>query len=298
MKATKYRIGTHNLDDLSDIIELYIPEDAASGNFGGRTLHIRGRELLPHHLQHYFIPYGKVFLAVRAANIRLTTTSVIGLFGTHYRWRKQTNLPWEEGFNYWNHIHHRLHNGTIYYCTANHTSVAGVDGNEPGIGIGDDWHNYWDKGEENWSLDWKPNIPYKFNQVISHPFVWVGHDDLPCGYRCTANHTSGELGSVNEPGKGASWTDYWDIGDEMQSDLSPLYGGASAFFWRVFLSKGMTTRFDEDILVALHGYTSKHLGNVEGRAIDALTVSGDMKARGILYGIEVDEADAGYEYGG
>lgn len=294
MKATKYRIGTHNLDDLSKRIELYIPEDVGSGNGQGRTLHIRGRELLPHHLQHYFIPYGKVFLAIRAANIRLTAASVIGLFGTHYRWRPQTNLLWETGYSYWDHIHHRLHNGTIYYCILNHTSAEGFEGlNEPGIGS--DWETYWERGEQNWSLDWKGTaIPYKFNQIVTHPFVWPGHDDIPCGYRCTANHTSGA--QADEPGKGVDWEDYWFPGDEMDEDLSPLYGGASAFFWRVMLSKGVTTRFDEDILVALHSYTSKHLGNTEGRAIDALTVSGNMKAGGILYGIEVDEADAGYEY--
>ena len=91
LKWKDFSIGGYNFNDWSLVKELYVPEDISSST--DKSLHVRGREDLPgspnnsnaalrHHLQHYVIPYGKVFIAFAVGNIKMSTTASIGLFGT------------------------------------------------------------------------------------------------------------------------------------------------------------------------------------------------------------------------
>lgn len=95
--------------------------------------------------------------------------------------------------------------GSAYFCVAAHTSSAS---DEPGTG--GSWGDYWDvfssagaDGTDGASLDWEGSwqtaTPYVINDAVFND---------GSSYVCTAAHTSS---AGDEPGTGASWTDYWDL---------------------------------------------------------------------------------------
>jgi len=285
LKTYEFSLGGYNFNDWSQVKELYLPTDVAMNP--ARTFHERGGEDLPHHLQHYFIPYGKVFIGLRAT-VQLTQTNGIGLLGTHFRWRKGVNLEWETGQSYWENIIHRRNAGSIFICKVRHTS--GADDDEPGVGA--NWETYWTQGQPTYDYVWAAGQKYVFNQFVSHIYVRNGIS-LPSGYRCKYQWTHTAVAGVggNEPGIATNWTDYWDIGDEMQADLSwpyYTYSGNPGFVPAIKLSEGHQYQFSKDVLGKFYGWHYWPATNLEGRALDALATTGNMKQDGILWGIEVD----------
>jgi len=95
LKWKDFSIGGYNFDDWSLVKELYVPEDVSSST--DKTLHLRGREALPHHLQHYVIPNDKVFIAFALTNVSLSTTESVGLFGTGKRYGRYPEGVQESG---------------------------------------------------------------------------------------------------------------------------------------------------------------------------------------------------------
>lgn len=286
LKWKDFSIGGYNFDDYSLIKELYIPTNVAMNP--ARTLHVRGREALPHHLQHYFIPYGKVFLGLRAT-VQLTTNEGIGLFGTHFRWRKGVNPAWDgDNFNYWANIRHVLHNGAMYICIKQHYS--GTDNDEPGIGS--NWETYWERGQEVYSYNWASGQKYVFNQFVSHD------NPVLSGYRCKSEWTHIAGANLDEPGVGANWENYWDIGDEMQADLSwpyYYYGDNPGFVPTINISEGHKYQIGKDVIGKFRAWHFWPETNHEGRALDALATTGYMKQDGILWGVEIDDTEYYHE---
>lgn len=287
-KWKDFSIGGYNFNDYSLVKELYLPTDVAMNP--ARTLHVRGREALPHHLQHYFIPYGKVFLGLKAT-VRLDQVNGIGLLGTHFRWRKGVNPAWDgDNFDYWANIRHVLHTselgnseGAIYICTVRHNSSSI---NEPGVGI--NWRDFWEKGMDPYSYAWASGQKYVYNQFVSHDNLVLS------GYLCQKEwtHIAGE--DNYEPGVGANWETYWNIGDEMQADLSwPYYEyeGNPGFVPAIKLSEGKIYRFSRNVIGKFRGWHYWPETNQEGRALDALATTGYMKQDGILWGVEVDDEE-------
>jgi len=76
MRNPRFNIGGYRFDDWGQVKELYVPEDISSST--DKSLHMRGREALPHHLQHYVVPNDKVFVAFAVSNVLLSTTASIG----------------------------------------------------------------------------------------------------------------------------------------------------------------------------------------------------------------------------
>lgn len=287
METTKHKVGGYRFDDYSDLIELYTPDKNMAGNSRssvnsscGLTLHVKGRENLEHHFQHYFVPYRKVFIALRA-NVKMTTNEAMGFFGEHWRWRKGVNLWWETGQSYWENIIHRRHGTSIYICRVRHTSSSE---NEPGTPGGD---AIWEQGQPIYSYDWANGQKYIFNQFVSHD------NPVLSGYRCIADHTSVAGVGGNEPGIATTWTNYWDIGDEMQSDLSWPY--TSGFVGRVNLSEGKKFQFGTDIIGIFRGWNANYKTNHEGRALDAMAADGGMLAGATLWGVEIDDTEYYHE---
>lgn len=282
LKWKDFSIGGYNFDDYSLVKELYIPTDVAMNP--ARTLHIRGTEALPHHLRHYFVPYGKVFIGLRAT-VRLTQTNGIGLLGTHFRWRKGVTAEWQPNTYYYIGNEVRQYLGIVYQCAETHTSGATFDPSK------------WNEGSQ-YALDWAPGKGYFRNEFIQHPFDWNG-TPLMSGYRALSDHTSSIAGEVgDEPGLGDNWETYWDIGDEMQADLSwPYYEyqGNPGFVPAIKLSEGKIYQFSRDVIGKFRGWHSWPATNHEGRALDALATTGYMKQDGILWGVEVDDEEYYHE---
>lgn len=281
LKWKDFCIGGYNFNDYSLVKELYIPTDVAMNP--ARTLHIRGTEALPHHLQHYFVPYGKVFIGLRAT-VKLTQTTGIGLLGTHFRWRKGVTAEWVTGTFYYVGNEVRQHEGIVYQCAITHTSGVFQDDLDAGK---------WNVGS-TYALDWEPEKGYFRNEFIQHPFDWNG-TPLMSGYRVLSDHTSSIAGAVgDEPGLGNNWETYWDIGDEMQADLSwpyYYYGANPGFVPAIKLSEGHKYQFSKDVIGKFRGWHSWPSTNLEGRALDALATTGNMKAGGILWGVEFDDTE-------
>lgn len=269
LKSKNFSIGGYNFDDYSLVKELYLPTDVAMNP--ARTLHIKGREALEHHLQHYFVPYGKVFIGLKAT-VSINQTDGIGLFGTHYRWRKGVTPEWAVDTFYFIGNDVVRYQGIVYQCSETHTSGSTFEEDA----------GKWNTGSA-YTLGWVSGKGYFRNEFIQHPFDWNG-TELMSGYRALSDHTSTD---TDEPCSGANWATYWDIGDEMQSDLSwPYFTGYEHI---IKISDGGVYPFSKDALGIFHGHSGKYATNYEGRALDALCTTGSMLADGILWGIEIDE---------
>ena len=197
LKWTDFSIGGYNFDDWSLVKELYIPASVSSGTT--KTLHDRSKDEYEHHLQHYFIPTDKAFIALRTT-VQMSADT-IGIFGTATRYLKGVTPAWvDTGFDYWANIHLVIHNTIVYKCILRHSTPVV----EPGVTPG--WDTYWKEGEV-WQEAWETGLLYLFNQFVQND---------GSGYRCTADHTAGD--DDDEPCSGENWATYWDIGDEMIAD--------------------------------------------------------------------------------
>jgi len=291
MKTTKFSIGGYNFDDWSLVKELYVPENISSST--DKSLHVRGREALPHHLQHYTIPWGKAFLAIAVSNVLLSTTATVGLFGTgkafgrypvsHQQldwgdnpgapiaWSPTLYLHYQDDTPKWYYASQPtygslvLHNGIVWECLQTHWPTPD---HEPG-GTGSD--GWWDEGSE-WDIDWVEGKDYFFNEV-----EMVDVEGVSGAYMCMVDHTSS---SANKPCSGASWDDIWNPGDEFTADLSSQYGFSESC---LNVSKGINKPFDTEVIAVFNRYAENRL-----RRIDAMTIGGTMTAGAVLWGIEVD----------
>jgi len=293
LKWKDFCFGGYNFDNWSLVKELYVPTDISSST--DRSLHVRGREGLPgspnnsnpalrHHLQHYVIPYGKVFIAFAMTNVKMTTQAGMGLVGTgkaYGRYPTSHQQPgdvtpgapfaWVIGGSYyyngstWGTL--VLHGGRVYECCQSHT--GSVDKEPPNV-------TYWTPGAL-WAEEWESGKFYFFNQLAV-----VTVEGYTGAYMCMVDHTSA---LSNKPCSGADW-DYgevggiWNPGDEYQADLSSQFGFAESC---LNVSKGVTKAFGKDIVAVFTRSTENRL-----RRIDAKTDSGTMKAGATLLGIEVD----------
>jgi len=299
VKTTKFSIGGYNFDDWSLVKELYVPTDVSSSV--DRSLHVRGREDYPgspsnsnpalrHHLQHYVIPYGKVFIAFALTNVEITTTSGIGLFGTgkaYGRYPESHQQPGDAnpGAPYAWAVDHTPdyyacatwgtlvvnRDMVVYECIQTHApSLA----REPGYGA--DWAAYWHTHDETWAEDWADGKWYYFNEL-----AMVTVEGIEGAYMCMVDHTSS---LDNKPCSGKDW-DYgdggiWNPGDEFQADLTSQFGFSEQV---LHVSKGTDKPFSGDIIAVFERNVENRL-----RRIDAMTTGGTMKAGATLYGIEVN----------
>jgi len=309
LKRTKFSIGGYNFDDWGLVKELYVPTDISSST--DRSLHVRGREDLPgspnnsnaalrHHLQHYVIPYDKVFIAFALANARITTTSGIGLFGTgkaygrypvsHQQpgWGDNPGAPiaWSDTL----YLHYNdetpkwyyggqpvygtlvLYKSVVFECRVSHWPTTDP-AYEPSL-EGDT--DYWYKGSE-WDVNWKDSTFYFFNEL-----ELVTVEGVEGAYMCMEDHTSST--AADKPCSGTNW-DYgeggiWNPGDEFQADLSSQFGFAEQV---LSVSEGTDNPFSREILAVFKRTTENRL-----RRIDAKTTGDTMKAGASLWGIEVD----------
>lgn len=278
-EITKFNMSGYKFDDWSLVKELYVPTDVSSGT--DRSLHVRGREALPHHLQHYVIPYGKVFLALGITNVKMTTTAAMGLFGTgkafgRYPESHETTgepFAWSPTY-FWlgNYYANQpvfgslvIHNGRIYECLLTHAPDPTKEPGTPGGA------SYWDPGSM-WNVDWEVGKDYFFNEL-----EMVDVEGVSGAYMCMVDHTSS---LDNKPCSGVDWDTIWNPGDEFTPDLSSQYGFSEKC---LSISKGITKSFSTDILAIFERYAENRL-----RRIDAMTDTGTMKAGATLYGIEVD----------
>lgn len=256
----RFSMGGYRFDDWSQVMELFIPENVSSST--DKTLHVRGREALPHHLRHYAVPAGKVFIAF-AANVQLSTPQTIGVFGEKSRYTPQgPPAAWVIGGAYWYGGSWGTlvqHEGIVYECKSTHT---GASDKTPPDGT------YWTTGSE-WTAGWVDSKFYFMNQIVT-----VEASGVTGSYRCTANHTSGASTKPCD----ADWATKWDAGDEFIADRSST-GGFSKKVLNI--SEGTTQSFGADIVCYFRGLTA-------GRWVDAMTIGGNMAAGGILHGIEVD----------
>jgi len=284
LKWKDFSIGGYNFNDWSLVKELYVPTDVSSST--DRSLHMRGREALPHHLQHYVIPNDKRFIVFAITNVLLSTNTGIGLFGTgkgfgrypeSHQQPGDTNpgapLAWvSEDWPFgqywcspgvWGSL--VIHGGIIYECKLTHWPDAAK---EPGTPGGD---AYWVTHNEVWEVDWKENKWYYFNEL-----AMVTVEGVAGAYMCMVDHTSE---ASNKPCDG-SWDDIWNPGDEFTPDLTSQYGFSKKC---LNVSKGANKPFGREILAVFDGTTGTY-----GRRIDAMTSGGTMKAGATLLGIEVD----------
>lgn len=284
-EITKFNMSGYKFDDWSLVKELYVPTDVSSGT--DRSLHVRGREALPHHLQHYVIPYGKVFIAFAITNVKMTTTEAMGLFGTgkaYGRYPESHQQPgdddpgapfaWSSTYFWLGNYYYNgstwgslvIHNGRIYECCQTH-APSSDPAKEPSP-AGDT--AYWLKGSV-WDVYWESGKFYFFNEL-----ELVEVEGFTGAYMCMVDHTSS---SANKPCDG-SWDDIWNAGDEFNADLSSNFGFSKPC---LNVSEGTTNPFSHDIIAVF-------VRNVENRLrrIDAMTDTGTMKAGAVLYGIEVD----------
>ena len=294
MKTTRFSIGGYNFDDWSLVKELYVPEDIS--NSTDKSLHVRGREDWPgsttqrnaalnHHLQHYVIPYGKVFLAFAVGNVKMSTPQSIGLFGTGKAYGRYPESHQQSGDDYgapfawkvdgsywcggggWGTL--VIHDGIIYECKQTHTGSA--DKVPPN-------NTYWITGS-TWDVNWVEGRFYFKNEL-----EMVTVNGIEGAYMCQVDHVAS---STNKPCSGVNW-DYgdglgagiWDPGDEFQADLSSQFGFSEDC---LNVSKGTVKPFSHDGIAVFERHVENRL-----RRIDAMTTGGTMKAGATLYGIEVD----------
>ena len=263
LKWKNFSIGGYNFDDWSLVKELYVPEDISSST--DKSLHMRGREALPHHLQHYVIPSDKKFIAFAVTNVLLSTTASIGLFGTGKGFGRYPEGVQESGApglwavdhtpNYyaaatWGTLVVNRDN-VVYECILSH--APSVD-REPGYGV-----------------DWEVDKWYYFNEL-----AMVTVEGVAGAYMCMVDHTS----ALSNKPCDDDWDDIWNPGDEFTPDLTSQYGFSAKC---LNVSKGTNKPFSREIIAVFDGTTSTY-----GRRIDAMTNSGTMKAGGVLHGIEVD----------
>jgi len=283
VKTTKFSIGGYNFDDWSLVKELYVPTDVSSST--DRSLHMRGREDLEHHLQHYVIPYGKVFIAFAITNVLLSTTASIGLFGTGKAFGRYPTshqqpgdlhpgapFAWSPTYFYLGNYYYNgstwgslvYHEGRIYECCQTH---APDPAKEPSS-VGDT--AYWLKGSE-WDVDWVTNKFYFFNEL-----EMVTVEGVAGAYMCMVDHTSS---AATKPCDG-TWDSIWNAGDEFTADLSSQYGFSEKC---LNVSEGTKMPFSSDIIAIFERFAENRL-----RRIDAMTSGGTMTAGATLWGIEVD----------
>ena len=279
LKWKDFSIGGYNFDDWSLVKELYVPEDISSST--DKSLHMRGREALPHHLQHYVIPSDKKFVAFAVTNVLLSTTASIGLFGTGKAYGRYPEGVQDSGApELWdadreNNYYAAATWGTlvvnqdnkVYECILSHNPESS---NEPGYGV--DWETYWHTHNETWAVDWEEGKWYYFNEL-----AMVTVEGVAGAYMCMVDHTSS---SDNKPCDN-DWDEIWNPGDEFTADLTSQFGFSKKC---LNVSEGTDKPFSGEIIAVFDGTTGTY-----GRRIDAMTNSGTMKAGAVLYGIEVDE---------
>lgn len=294
LKWKDFSIGGYNFDDWSEVKELYTPTDVSSST--DRSLHVRGREALEHHLQHYTIPWGKVFIAFAVSNVQMTTTATMGLFGTgkafgrypvsHQQigwgdnpgapiaWSPTEYLHYQDPTPKWYYYNGStwgtlvLHNGIVWECCQTHWPNPSY---EPGTEGG----THWTEGSI-WDVDWVVAKDYFFNEL-----EMVDVEGVSGAYMCMVDHTSH---ADNKPCSGVDW-DYgsggiWNAGDEFYPDLSSQYGFSEKC---LNVSEGTKNPFSSGIIAIFERFAENRL-----RRIDAKTDTGTMKAGAILYGIEVN----------
>lgn len=282
-ELTKFNMGGYKFDDWSLLKELYVPADVSSGT--DKTLHLRGRESLPHHLQHYVIPTDKVFLALAVTNVQISADNM-GLFGTGLRFGRYPEshqqpgdddpgaplawdgVTWPFGQYWctpgvWGSL--VIHGGIIYECKLTHSPDVAKEPGTPGGAA------YWIEGSE-WKVDWEVGKDYFFNEL-----ELVEVEGFTGAYMCMVDHTSH---ADNKPCSGVDWDTIWNPGDEYTPELSSQYGFKNEC---LTVGKGITRGFSSEVLAWFDGST-----NIYGRWIDAMTDGGTMKAGACLYGIEVD----------
>jgi len=282
LKWKDFSIGGYNFDDWGLVKELYVPEDISSSV--DKSLHMRGREALPHHLQHYVIPSDKKFIIFAVINVLLSATAGIGLFGTgkgfgrypeSHQQPGDTNpgapFAWSPTYFYlgnyycggaWGSL--VIHEGRIYECCQTHAPSADKEPSAAGDTA------YWLKGSE-WSVDWVEGKFYFFNEL-----EMITVEDVSGAYMCMVDHTS----SASTKPCDEDWDDIWNPGDEFTPELTSQYGFSKKC---LNVSKGVNKPFGREILAIFDGTTGTY-----GRRIDAMTSEGTMKAGATLLGIEVD----------
>ena len=282
MELTKFSIGGYRFDDWSLVKELYVPEDVSSST--DKSLHMRGREALEHHLQHYVIPYGKMFLAFAASNVLLSTTATVALFGTGKAFGRYPTSHQQSGDEYgapfawlpdyfylgnyycggtWGSL--VIHNGRIYECCQTHAPDPAKEPSPAGDTA------YWLKGSE-WNVDWEVGKFYFFNEL-----EMVTVEGVAGAYMCMVDHTSS---LDNKPCSGVDWDTIWNPGDEFTADLSSQYGFSESC---LNVSKGTNKPFGREIIAIFQRFAENRL-----RRVDAMTIGGTMKAGATLWGVEVD----------
>ena len=282
MEWKNFGIGGYNFNDWSEVIELYVPEDVSSST--DKSLHVRGREDLEHHLQHYVIPWGKTFIAIAATNVLLSTTATVGLFGTGKAFGRYPESHQQSGDEYgapfaWSPTYFYLgnyycggtwgslviHNGRIYECCQTHAPDPAKEPSPAGDTA------YWLKGSE-WNVDWEVGKFYFFNEL-----EMVTVEGVAGAYMCMVDHTSS---LDNKPCSGVDWDTIWNPGDEFTADLSSQYGFSESC---LNVSEGISKPFDREIIAIFQRFAENRL-----RRIDAMTIGGTMKAGATLWGVEVD----------
>ena len=257
----RLEIGGYRFEDYSDVMELYIPETVGSSTT--KTLHVRGREALDHHLRHYAVPTDKVFLALRAV-VTVAHEQGLGIFGTATRYVPQgAPADWVVGGSYWyGGTWGTLvqHENIVYECLLTHTGSELLK--PPNV-------TYWTTGSE-WAAGWVDNRYYFMNQIVT-----VEVSGVSGSYRCTVDHTSDP---TTKPCDG-TWATRWDTGDEFIANRT-----MSRFI--LSLSNGTDKQFGMEVIGAFPGYVSG--SNTQGRWLEAKTSASTMLAGGVLYGVEVD----------
>ena len=261
LKWTDFCIGGYNFDSYSDVTELYLPANVSSSTT--KTLHVRGREALEHHLQHYAVPTDKVFIGIRAV-VTISNSQTLGIFGTATRYLAQ-GAPddWVVGGSYWYGGTWGtlvIHEDIVYECLLTHIGSEILK--PPNV-------TYWTTGS-TWAEDWENEKYYFMNQIVT-----VEVSSVSGSYRCTADHIS----SLSTKPCDEDWATKWDAGDEFIADRTISKYGLS-------LANGTDRQFGVDILGIFPGFVTG--SNVMGRWLEAKTSSGTMLSGGVLYGVEID----------
>jgi len=292
LKWKDFSIGGYNFNDWSLVKELYVPEDVGASS--DKSLHVRGREDLEHHLQHYVIPWGKAFIAFAVSNVLLSTTATIGLFGTgkafgrypvsHQQigwgdnpgapiaWSPTEYLHYQDPTPKWYYYNGSTwgtlvyHEGRVYECCQTHWPSTDPT-KEPSADGDTEW---WLRGSV-WDVNWKVDTFYFFNEL-----EMVDVEGVAGAYMCMVDHTSE---ASNKPCDD-DWDSIWNAGDEFTADLSSQYGFSEAC---LNVSKGINNPFDREIIAIFQRFAENRL-----RRIDAMTIGGTMKAGATLWGVEVD----------
>lgn len=278
LKWTDFGIGGYNFDSWSPVKELYVPTDVNSSL--DRSLHLRGREALEHHLQHYVIPNDKKLVVFAITNALFSTASSIGLFGTgkaYGRYPEGVQSSGAPGLwdvnrspNYyaaatWGILVVNQDN-IVYECILTHVPEAA---REPGYG--GDWETYWHTHNEVWAVDWEVDKWYYFNEL-----ALVTVEGVEGAYMCMVDHTS----SLDTKPCDGTWDTIWNPGDEFTPDLTSQFGFKAKC---LNVSRGISNPFSRGILGIFDGSTGTF-----GRRVDAMTIGGTLTAGATLHGIEVD----------